>query len=205
MLYVAYWWIGDKKKGKYHFDKALEYNPYNSVYLNETKFHYEYLGTDIIGNLSFKETQYLYNESKKYNSVLEIGCDRGRGSHALLNGCNGFVSIVTKNSQNTEFFNNVEIFGNVKLIKMTSEEAEIGIGNEMFDMIFINGKNPDEIKKDIILWEKHAKHLICGNDYLKNKKIIDEIFEISGIEDDIWFKHISQFQKSIIYTKKEIL
>ena len=205
MLYIAQWWNGDKKKGKYYFDKALEINPYHPTYLGETKFHYEYLGTNIIGNLSFQETQYLYDEAKKYSSILQVGCNNGRATHALLTGCNGLVSVITKRNENGEFIKNVGSFGNIKIIKMTSDEADKELCDEKFDMIFIEGENNDEIKNDILLWIKHAKKLICGSNYNNNKKSIDESiesFEISGLENDIWFKNISSFQKTIIYKRK---
>lgn len=204
MLYVAYWWIGDKKKGKLYFDKALEIDPYNSMYLSETRFHYEYEGNDIYGSLSFQDIQYLYKESKKYKSILEIGCDNGRSTHALLNGCNGMVTVITKNKLRQDFINNVGDYGNLRIMDMSSEQAKLELENRKFDMIFINCENDLEIRKDISIWEKYANHFICGDNYTNNKKSIDESFEISGVENDIWYKDISSFEKCIVYKRKEI-
>jgi len=194
MLYVAYWWFGDKEKSKYYIDMALKENPYNKLYLSESKFHYEYESSDIIGNLSFKETQYLYNESKKYNSILEINPFNDRGTHALLNGCKGIVTVVTNNN-----LKNVESYGNLRIIKDKNE-----IKTEKFDMLIINceGISDNDIKDTILEWEFNANYLICGYNYKINKKAVDETIEISGVEDNIWFKELSQFQKQIIYKRK---
>lgn len=200
MLYIAHWWNGDKKKGKYYFDKALSINPYHPIYLGETKFHYEYLGTNIIGTLSFQETQYLYNESKKVKSVLEIGCDGGRSTHSLLNGCKGLVTVVTKNYNIDELLNNVGNYGNIKLLQMSSFDAEKLLENETFDMIFIHSS--EDIKSDILLWEKHVNVLLCGDNYEINKKIISETIEISDVKENVWYETMNKLQKSVIYKSK---
>jgi glycosyltransferase involved in cell wall biosynthesis len=39
LLYVSYWWIGDKEKSKEHWEKALSFNPKNSKYIEDGKFY----------------------------------------------------------------------------------------------------------------------------------------------------------------------
>jgi glycosyltransferase involved in cell wall biosynthesis len=41
MLYIAYWWSGEKDKSKYHYTKALEFDPENPKYINDGKFYKE--------------------------------------------------------------------------------------------------------------------------------------------------------------------
>ena len=208
MLYVAYWWIGDMEKSKYYFEKALEINKYNQIYLNEAKYYYKYEGNNIPGSLSFKEIQYLHEESSKVNSVLEIYPESARSTHALLKGCNGLVTVITK-EQNPYFIYQVENPGNLRLLNMTSGDAIKLLENEKFDMIVISG-NYDEIINDysiywgLLAWEKIATKIICGVNYKNSKETIDKNFEISGVEENIWFKEISSFEKTIIYKKKKI-
>lgn len=210
MLYVAYWWIGNIKQGKYYFDKAIEINPYNQLYIDEAIYHYKYKSNNIRGYLSFQDLQYLYENSKKSESVLEIYPDDCRGTHALLNGCDGIVTVILKDKdKNVEFLEKLGNPGNLRILNMTSKES-VNIfenENEKFDMIFVNRKY-DEIINDynkywgISIWEKFSKTMICGYDYNGFKKIIDESFEISGTKDKMWYKNISQFEKTIIYKRK---
>ena len=73
-------------------------------------------------------------------------------------------------------------------------------------MIVINNYN--EIINDynpywgILIWEKFANKLICGTNYNEFKNKIDEAFEISGIDNNIWYKNVSTFEKTIIYKRK---
>ncbi len=39
LLYIAYWWTGNKEKSKEHYLKALEYNPNKPKYLEDAKFY----------------------------------------------------------------------------------------------------------------------------------------------------------------------
>jgi hypothetical protein len=51
--------------------------------------------------------------SKKYDSILEINPTNSRGTHALVNGCKGIITVLTKNIEN---FKNVEDYGNLRLV-----------------------------------------------------------------------------------------
>jgi tetratricopeptide (TPR) repeat protein len=202
MLYVAYWWFGDIKKGKYYFDKALEIDPYNPIYLSETEYHYEYKGNNIVGFLSFQETQELYKLGKKYNSIIEIYPENTRGTHALLAGSDGLITVVT-DIYKDQFSENLENPGNLRIIS-SSELQEIQ--DEMFDVMIINFENyPENIIRDRLFnWEFKAKKLIYGYGYKSTKKVIDEYLEISGaIGENMWYKEISQFEKVVIYTRKK--
>jgi tetratricopeptide (TPR) repeat protein len=41
LLYIAYWWVGDKEKSKEHYDLAVSFNPTKQKYLNDRKFYYQ--------------------------------------------------------------------------------------------------------------------------------------------------------------------
>jgi len=205
MLYVAWWWHGDIKKGKYYFDKAIEINPYNNLYIEEAIFHYEYKGNNFGGNETFQQLQFLYNNGKKYNSILEI-YPEARSTEALLSSTNNIVSVIRKSECNC-FIRGLDNPGNLKIyytIKDTINYFEKE--NIKFDMIVIHNYN--DIIQDyndfwfIRIWEKFANKLLCGFDYIENKKMIDDTFEISGVTENIWYKNISSFEKTIIYKKK---
>ena len=208
MLYVAYWWLGNTEKSKYCFSKALEFNKHNQIYLGETKYYYDYEGNNIPGSLSFKEIQLLYTKSKKVNSILEIYPESARSTHALLKGCSGLVTVITK-EQDRFFIDSVENPGNLRILNMSTGEAIKEIENEKFDMIFIGGKYEEVINDysqywGLLVWEKMATKLICGSGYINSKDVVDKNLEISGVEENIWYKEISSFEKTIIYKKKKI-
>lgn len=204
MLYVAYWWNGDPKKGKFHFDKALEINPYNPIYLNETKYHYEYEGNTIQGFLTFQETQHLYKEAKKHKTILEIFPENGRGTHSLLNGTDGLVTVLLKSFINVnEFVKSLDNPGNLRIVM--EDEFEI-IKNEKFDMSVINfrDQNSDDIKRLLFNWEYSGNKILIGYDYNNTKEDINANIEISGTLDNMWYRKVNQFEKIVIYKRKNI-
>ena len=152
--------------------------------------------------MTFQELQFLYNESKKYNSILEVYPENGRGTHALITGCNGIVTILTKTNDNTQLLESIEYPGNLRVV--TSDNVN-KIKDEKFDLIIINlenGISETDTKNRILEWEFNAKRILCGHNYNNNKKNIDSVVEISDKVDNIWYKNISQFEKTITYRRK---
>lgn len=45
LLYISYWWLGDKEKSREHYIKALSLKPKNPKYLDDGKFY------DVVGSL----------------------------------------------------------------------------------------------------------------------------------------------------------
>ena len=211
LLYIAHWWNGSREKGKYYFDKAIAASPYNKLYINEAIFHYEYKSNDIKGSLSFQELQYLYNESKKAKSILQIYGKNARGTHALLNGCNDIIIIIINNDEEKEnLLKILEYPGNLRILNMNIQDAINFLESEIekFDMVFID-RDYNEIIEEynpywgILIWEKFANKLLCGSRYDTFKALIDDTFEISGDIENIWYKKLSKFEKTTIYRKKE--
>lgn len=208
MLYVAYWWIGKPDKGKYYFDKALEISPYNNIYLSETEYHYEYLGNAIPGYLTFQDTQYLFNISKKYKSILEIYPDSPRATHALTLGCDGMVTVISKYLNEADFRSQCENPGNLCFLDMTTFNALEFLKDKKFDMVILHNRyseiiNDNNQYMNLIPFENMATKLFCGTKYSENKELIDTNLEIDEVNNDIWIKNISVFEKTIIYTKKQ--
>lgn len=208
MLYVAYWWIGNPKKGKYYFDKAIEIDPFNELYVNEAIYHYKYKGNTIPGHESFQQLQYLYNNSKKYESILEI-YPESRSTHAIINGCDGLVTVIRNNDCNC-YLESLDFPGNINVIhdNINNIISDFNKNNTKFDMIILH--NLDILLNDIDdkywslrIWEKFTNKLLCGVNYTNNKEIIDKTMEISGVDNDIWYMNISSFEKTTILKKKE--
>jgi tetratricopeptide (TPR) repeat protein len=205
MLYVAWWWNGDIKKGKYYFDKAIEIDPHNILYIEESIYHYNYKGNNIDGNETFQQLQFLYNNGIKYNSILEV-YPNARSTEALLSSTNNIVTVIRKSECNC-FILGLDNPGNLKIMYTIEESINyFEKENIKFDMIVLHNYN--DIIQDyndfwfIRIWEKFANKLLCGFDYIENKKMIDDTFEISGVTDNIWYKNISSFEKTTIYKKK---
>lgn len=97
---------------------------------------------DIQGWMNDEELQWLYTQARRMESVVEIGCWRGRSTHALLSGCPGIVNAVDhwKGSPDeraagqphhdamsqdiyAQFMANVGQFPNLKVFRMESGDA----------------------------------------------------------------------------------
>jgi tetratricopeptide (TPR) repeat protein len=211
MLYIAYWWDDKIDMGKYYFDKALEINPYNQLYIDEAIYHYEYKGNTIPGYLTFQNLQDFYNYSKKYKSVLEIYPENARGTHALVAGCSGMVTVITKQIESNEFIRQAENPGNLVVLNMTAGEALENFKDQKFDMVVIH-KYYDELSNDInpytylIDWDKYTNKLLCGANYEENKEKISGLYgEVSFTSNNFWFSELSDLEKLVIYKRKEFL
>lgn len=117
------------------------------------------------------ELQWLYNQAKDMNSIIEIGSYKGRSTFALCFGCRGTVYSVDNFCTNgeqayKEYMQNVGFMPNIVTLKMTSEEAAEYLGNMVVDMAFIDGSHDDvNVKRDIEIWAPRCRKLICGHDY----------------------------------------
>lgn len=199
ILYVSCWWEGDIEKGKYYFDKALELNPKNELYLSESKYHYEYEGNIIDGELSFKDLQFLYNTSKKYKSILEIGAEQGRSTHAIISSNENIITVLNNNIDKESMINNLNNPGNIRFVD------DDDISDEKFELIIMNCGNISKcaLKGIINKYQFKSTKMLMGYNYNSNKKMINELLEIDGVYDNIWYKKISNFEKRTVYIRKE--
>ncbi len=213
MLYWAKWWLGDKDESKIHFDKAIDFLPYYRKFQEDSKFYYEYPDSLIEGWMTFRECQWLYNNAKKYNKILEIGSWKGRSSHALLSGCKGQVTcvdtfegsddvndltnkIAKEEDIYSQFQKNVGHFKNLIVLRMTSEEAHQILKDEKFDLIFLDALHTEDgVIKDIELWKNNATRVICGHDYSAAwPGVVSGVDKTLGkpdiVSESIWQKYI---------------
>lgn len=208
LLYIAYWWAGQKEKSKEHLLKALDYAPYHKKYLDDTKFYFEYPDNKIDGWMWFCELQFLYEKAKKFDTIAEVGSWKGRSTHALLSGCKGKVTAVdhflgSKGEEAAhseakgdvvfeQFDENTKQFFNLSVRRKDSLTAAKDFPDNSFDMIFIDGSHQyEEVKADIQAWKNKAKILLCGHDYTNwpdVKKAVDE--ELGNVMTcgSIWYQ-----------------
>lgn len=145
---------------------------------------YDITTNGIQGWMSPKELVWLYETALNHNCILEIGSWKGRSSHALASGCKGTVFCVDhfqgspdelehahKEATTVDIFpvfiENMKQFDNVRVLKMSSEEAANEFDDGVLDMVFIDGThNTPAVLKDIDLWKSKVKEggLLCGHD-----------------------------------------
>lgn len=212
LLYWAYWQTSNKEKSKQHFDKAFAFYPTNPKFIIERQFFYneEYKEVGIEGWMSLTELNWLYETSKKMNSVLELGSWKGRSTHALLSGCKGNVIAVDtfmgsedkKDGTNggdtyNEFMKNVGSFENLIIKQMKGNDASKDFSDKSIDMVFIDAEHTyDAVVSDIRFWKDKAKVVLCGHDYCASwpdvmRAVKDELGEVS-VCDSIWYKFIEE-------------
>lgn len=97
-----------------------------------------------------------------------------------------------------EFLDNIEpVKNNIKVIKLSSEQASTLFDDNYFDFIFIDASHHyEDMKKDIQLWLPKIKNgrIISGHDYFTSvhpgvKQAVDELLpEAEKIkEQNVWF------------------
>ena len=220
LLYFAYGWTGRIKEAQEHILKALEFSPYNPIYLRDTQFYFEYPNPPIEGWMKFDELQFLYNNAKKFNSVIEVGSWKGRSTHALCSGCKGEVVAIDHfegskaepdahaqakdDKVYNEFLNNMKDFKHLQVDRNASLIASENYDDNCADMVFIDaGHTYEEVKEDIKIWKNKARFLLCGHDYSEQlwpdvKRAVDEELNIDGVAGTIWYKFMNMPKVSIV-------
>jgi hypothetical protein len=172
----------------------------------------EYVVPEIEGWMFPSEMEFLYNQAKQMDSIVELGSWKGRSTHALASGCKGTVWCVdhwlgsigdrTKELSESEdiyseFLKNTKEFKNINVLKMTTNEASQRFTTKSVDMVFIDaGHTYLETLSDINNWYPKAKKLICGHDYDPNnfpevvRAVTDKFGKPDGVFGTIWFKKI---------------
>ncbi len=137
---------------------------------------------EIEGWMTELELDWLRDQAGAFDSVLEIGCWKGRSAAALAEGCPGRV--VTVDQFDAEFYDtatyrpgsegvdveavareNLSRFDNVTILRMANADAPAFLGYEVFDMVFIDGDHSEEaVREDIRLWTPFAAKVLCGHD-----------------------------------------
>lgn len=154
------------------------------------------------------ELEWLEDRAKEMQSIVEIGCWKGRSAKALLEKCPGKVWCVDhfkgspgnhfstperaeKEKAYERFMENLGHYENLEVMKMSSEDAAQRFGPYV-DMIFIDGDHSHEaVKKDIELWLPKCRKLICGHDYNEVWKAVHKVLgQITGIYESIWYKEL---------------
>lgn len=219
LLYCSLGWMGRENESRYHYDKACEFAPNNPKYIHDRQYYYEdeYKDQGIQGWMSIKELNWLYQQAKKCDTILEIGSWKGRSTHALLSWCKGqvtcvdtfqwsvadkgdlTVSMAEKEDIFEQFEENTKEFKDkLRVFTWTSEDAALRMDydHEMFDMVFIDWTHTEEaVRQDIALWKDKAKMIICGHDYCAawpgTVSAVNEAFgKPDGVEDSIWYVNI---------------
>ncbi len=157
-----------------------------------------------------KDLHWLYETAKTMQSIVEIGCWKGRSTSALLQGCPGRVYAVDhflgnpeerhsnhkealEKNIGAEFLRNVGHHRNLRLMRMDSLEAATFFKDRSIDMVFIDGSHEYEaVKADLEAWLPKARKLICGHDptYPGVKKATAEKFGEVEIQEGIWIHWI---------------
>lgn len=219
LLYWAYGWVGDIANAQKHIMICLNYLPDYPIYLRDTKYYFDYGSPNLNGWMTFEELTFLYNTSKRVESVAECGSWKGKSTHAICSsGCPSVTAFDTfKGSADEgvqhaeaqteavfeEFTRNISSFTNLKVVRGDINDSVLNIPDKSFDMVFIDaGHTYEEVKNDIRKWKSKAKILLCGHDYCPAwsgvRQAVDE--ELGGpdeVHGTIWVKWLNKPKVSI--------
>lgn len=168
---------------------------------------------DIEGWMFPAELAWLYETAKRMMSIAEVGCWKGRSTHALLSGCPGIVYAVdhfqgskgepghdeARNGVGirSQFMQNVGDFRNLRMIERDSLAAASMFADGELDMVFIDaGHTYEEVSADIRAWRPKARRLICGHDYAPVdwpgvvRAVHERLIAPDGVDFTIWWKEL---------------
>ena len=124
--------------------------------------------------------EWLGTQAAQMQSVVEVGCLRGRSSFALLTACKGPVYCIDPWPDHYEtFMSNCGHFPNLVAIREPSPEAAARVPD--VDMVFLDGDHEYEaVVADIAAWLPKTRKLLCGHDYANPRypgvaEAVDEI------------------------------
>ena len=136
------------------------------------------------GFMSEDELIWLYETAQRMGSVVEVGSWKGRSTTVLLAGCSGTVTavdnwsghdpssngfledVVATEDVYATFKQNTDEYNNLTIIRGHSAEIGNNIGNELFDMVFIDAEHTYEgCKADLDAWTPKARKIVAVHDY----------------------------------------
>jgi hypothetical protein len=158
----------------------------------------DYPGNNIQGWLTLAEQQWLYHRARRAATVVEIGCWKGRSTHALASGCRGLVLVVDhfKGSPSeresthaeaaisdirAEFEQNLQpLADRIRVHQGDCLEFVAQVNNHSIDMVWFDG---DHSLEGMVLalkaWAPKAKKFICGHD--RDQEGVPEALRCLGI------------------------
>lgn len=144
----------------------------------------------IQGFMTRAELEWLYEKAQGMESVVEIGCFKGRSTFVLASACNGdrgkvfaidpfifggdwskFINaglgLKAGDDYIGDFLKNCGHFPHLTVIKKPSiEVAASNLVPPEVDMVFIDGDHSYEaVRADLKAWAPRTKKLICGHDF----------------------------------------
>ncbi len=173
----------------------------------------EPLGNHIHGWMSDAELVWLRKTAATMQSVVEIGCWKGRSTFALCSsGCPRVIAVdhfrgsvehqadeMKGLDLRAEFDKNTAGFTNLEVLAMPSAQAAIQVG--MVDMVFIDGSHDlESVTQDLTLWVPRASRIVCGHDswWATVTEAVMHYFKQvpNRVVDSIWiFDKIDQVQE----------
>lgn len=188
-MYIAKWWLGDKKGSKEHWKKAIEYDPTNHKYIKDAVFYGEQLPDGWFLPDDIKQYRILVGGLIGGSTFIELGTWLGRSLCSVADIIKAknlkVIAVDTFEGTSNEghahdlakkisifygFQNNLKRFGiedNVTIMQMTTDEAVKKVKGK-YPLIFIDADHSYEsIKTDITKWREKLKKggIISGHDY----------------------------------------
>lgn len=168
----------------------------------------------IPGWMSPSEQEALRKFAGEAESIVEVGCWKGRSTKTLLEYCSGTVYAVDHFSGTDsdlssdlasveldiygQFIKNVGHYKNLEILKGESVKIAKGFNGTKVDMVFIDaGHTYEECKEDIEAWLPKCNKRIAGHDYVEGHAgVIDAVNEKFGdrvnVVDSIWWVDLEE-------------
>jgi hypothetical protein len=172
---------------------------------------FDFAACDAIpGWMNEDELRWLHDEAAQAESVVEIGCWKGRSAMALGQGCRGRVNTYDHfagSEEHQELYadalsenlyaiarNNLAAFPHVRVTFLESRRAAHLHAPHSVDMVFIDGDHSRHgALTDLMLWYPKVRRLFCGHD--RSFTGVEAALVTFGIPweegpGDLWFMRI---------------
>ncbi len=165
----------------------------------------------IEGWMNHDELEFLEGLAREAESIVEVGCWKGRSTYALAANCTGPVYAVdhflgSEDERSgphreavtgdvfTQFLHNVGHFPNLHIVKKPSLEAVAEVPE--VDVVFIDaGHRYEDVVADIRAWKPKARKVICGHDAVMDgvaRAVREELGELVLVPGTtIWVKEVA--------------
>ena len=182
---------------------------YHEYLIGRRADKFDAVPSGIPGWMTTQELSLLRELAAQSDSVVEVGCWKGRSTKELLESCKGTVyavdhwqgspcdlssSLVKLGGVKDNFIKNVGSYPNLQVIEGDSVAVANQFNGIRVDMVFIDaGHEYEEVKADIEAWLPRCKRFLCGHDYGVSPGVTQAVTEKFGevqVVGSIWIHKI---------------
>jgi hypothetical protein len=171
------------------------------------------IGEQIYGWMNYDELKWLHQKAATMQTIVEVGCFKGRSTYALCSACPGTVYAIDTfqgspeheteelSKLHDEFYENcANHFRNLRVFPMSSmDAARSPLIPKKVDMVFLDGSHEyEDFTADIKHWLPRCTKLFCGHDIVVSgvtRALADMLAEVDIGAVSIWSINPAEYRQ----------